>query len=130
MNAEPLIADLFTTKKGRHISQQYIYKNKISGEKLEVTLLQPTLSSDFIMEFDHVLRIIGEFGPYQKRLYILVNLAIIPAAFQMLMNVFIAREPQWSCSGLNSTHACPMEGQSCESIRYTSTYTSIVSEVR
>lgn len=82
-----------------------------------------------MMEFDHVLRIIGEFGPYQKRLYILVNLAIIPAAFQMLMNVFVARSPQWNCSGLNSTETCPMEGQPCETIRYTSTYTSIASEV-
>jgi hypothetical protein len=81
------------------------------------------------MEFDHVLRIIGEFGPYQKRLYILVNLAIIPAAFQMLMNIFIAREPQWSCSGLNSSQSCPKKGRPCDSIRYTSTYTSIASEV-
>ena len=82
-----------------------------------------------MMEFDHVLRIIGEFGPYQRRLYILVNLAIIPAAFQMLMNIFVARSPQWNCSGLNSTETCPMEGQPCETIRYTSTYTSIASEV-
>jgi hypothetical protein len=82
-----------------------------------------------MMEFDHVLRIIGEFGPYQKRLYILVNLAIIPAAFQMLMNIFIAREPQWSCSGLNTSQTCPTEGKPCETIRYTSTYTSIASEV-
>lgn len=81
------------------------------------------------MEFDQVLRIIGEFGPYQKRLYILVNLAIIPAAFQMLMNIFIAREPQWNCSGSNSTEVCPVEGRPCETIRYTSTYTSIASEV-
>ena len=81
------------------------------------------------MEFDHVLRIIGEFGPYQKRLYILVNLAIIPAAFQMLMNIFIAREPRWNCSALNVSQTCPTGERSCETIRYTSTYTSIASEV-
>lgn len=81
------------------------------------------------MEFDHVLRIIGEFGPYQKRLYILVNLAIIPAAFQMLMNIFIAREPQWNCTTLNTSQTCPKEGRSCGTIRFTSSYTSIASEV-
>ena len=83
-----------------------------------------------MMEFDNVLRIIGEFGPYQKRLYILVNLAIIPAAFQMLMNIFIAREPQWTCSVLNSTsQTCPRKGQRCGTVRFQSTYTSIASEV-
>ena len=83
------------------------------------------------MEFDNVLRIIGEFGSYQKRLYILVNLAIIPAAFQMLMNVFIGREPQWSCSSSSgSNRTCPLGERSCGTIRFASTFSSIVSEVR
>lgn len=80
------------------------------------------------MEFDHVLRIIGEFGSYQKRLYILVNLAIVPAAFQMLMNVFIGREPQWICSTSKNNQTCPLDETTCGSIRYTSTFSSIASE--
>ena len=81
------------------------------------------------MEFDHVLRIIGEFGPHQRRLYALLNLSLIPAAFQLLLQVFVGAEPRWVCVNSSSNETCLKNKSHCLDMQYTSKFTSIVTEV-
>ncbi|XP_046573280.1 organic cation transporter protein-like [Haliotis rubra] len=49
------------------------------------------------MKFDDVLALLGEFGPYQKRLYFLVCLTGICVAFQTLASVFTLTVPAHRC---------------------------------
>ena len=80
------------------------------------------------MEFDHVLRIIGEFGPHQRRLYVLLNLSLIPAAFQLLLHVFVGAEPIRICSLPNET--CNRNSSACAEVEYSSKSFTIIAEVR
>ena len=82
------------------------------------------------MEFDHVLRIIGEFGPHQRRLYVLLNLSLIPAAFQLLLQVFVGAEPRWTCSGSSTNETCKRNSSVCIETEYSSKSYTIVAEVR
>ena len=41
------------------------------------------------MDFDQILRLLGEFGPYQKRIFFLICLLDVPVAFHMLAQVFM-----------------------------------------
>ncbi|KAJ8315470.1 hypothetical protein KUTeg_007620 [Tegillarca granosa] len=41
------------------------------------------------MHFDDLLKQVGEFGPYQKRVYILLVLPTIFTAFQVMSPIFI-----------------------------------------
>ena len=50
------------------------------------------------MDLDSVLKKIGEFGPFQKRLYFLLCLVSIPAAFHNLGYVFWAARPDHWCA--------------------------------
>jgi hypothetical protein len=81
------------------------------------------------MEFDHVLKIVGEFGPHQKRLYILLCLSIVPASIQLLLLVFVAAEPKWICLNSPSNSTCPNNRSHCLERQYTTKFTSIVTEV-
>lgn len=78
------------------------------------------------MEFDHVLRIIGEFGPHQRRLYVLLNLSLIPAAFQLLLHVFVGAEPIRICSLPNET--CNRNSSACSEVEYSSKSFTIIAE--
>ncbi|KAK6169542.1 hypothetical protein SNE40_020578 [Patella caerulea] len=49
------------------------------------------------MKFDEIIEILGEFGPYQKRLYYLVCLPAISCAMQMLVTVFTLSIPNHRC---------------------------------
>ncbi|GFR86718.1 organic cation transporter protein [Elysia marginata] len=61
------------------------------------------------MKFDDILeKKTGEFGPYQKRIYVLVCLPAVAAAFLTLLPVFILAVPKHRCNlpGLtNDTYA-------------------------
>ncbi|CAG5134163.1 unnamed protein product [Candidula unifasciata] len=50
------------------------------------------------MKFDDVLAEVGEFGPYQKRLYHLLCLVGINAAFQVLSVIFTLAIPEHRCA--------------------------------
>ena len=76
-----------------------------------------------------MLRIVGEFGPHQRKLYVLLSLSIIPAAFQMLIHVFVGARPDWSCSASSKNESCAGNRSGCVGERYASTFTSIVTEV-
>ncbi|XP_071113439.1 organic cation transporter protein-like [Haliotis cracherodii] len=50
------------------------------------------------MKFDNILEHLGEFGSYQKRLYLLVCLSAISIAFQTLLPVFYLAVPDFRCA--------------------------------
>ncbi|GFN79340.1 organic cation transporter protein [Plakobranchus ocellatus] len=60
------------------------------------------------MKFDDLITELGEFGPYQQRVYFIVCLVGIPSAMQTLAAVFIQATPDHRCAlpGLpNDTYA-------------------------
>ncbi|XP_050415521.2 organic cation transporter protein [Patella vulgata] len=50
------------------------------------------------MKFDDILHHVGEFGPYQRRLYFLVCLPAITIAFHGMMPIFILDIPDYRCA--------------------------------
>lgn len=50
------------------------------------------------MKFDEILVVLGEFGLYQKRTYILVGLPAINAGVFMMINVFLLGNPDHRCA--------------------------------
>lgn len=51
-----------------------------------------------LLEVDQVFRQIGEFGPAQWRLFILLSLPTGWMALTVLAPNFIATDPGWNCS--------------------------------
>ena len=77
-----------------HQSTGFNYNTYCAGRKLLKTIN---------MDFDQLLiQHIGEFGRYQKILYIALSLVLFPAAFNNMAIVFLAAEPNHWCqvSGL------------------------------
>ena len=90
-----------------------------------------------IVDFDSALQHIGEFGRYQKKIYLLVNLISVPFSATMLIIVFVGAVPEWKCpspsaplSHCNSSHpgCCDKHGSLCNGGEYTSKFTSIATE--
>uniref|UniRef100_A0A0B7BP68 Major facilitator superfamily (MFS) profile domain-containing protein n=1 Tax=Arion vulgaris TaxID=1028688 RepID=A0A0B7BP68_9EUPU len=50
------------------------------------------------MKFDDIITELGEFGPYQKKIYYMVCLVAIPVAIQILMGVFTLAIPEHRCA--------------------------------
>ncbi|KAH9503726.1 hypothetical protein Btru_067253 [Bulinus truncatus] len=50
------------------------------------------------MKFDDVIHELGEFGTYQKRVFLLACLVFIPTSFHILMSVFILAVPDHRCA--------------------------------
>lgn len=48
-------------------------------------------------DFDRVIESLGGFGPYQRQVFILCNLMDTPAAWAMLLPIFIGAAPDWWC---------------------------------
>ncbi|KAK3778760.1 hypothetical protein RRG08_013031 [Elysia crispata] len=60
------------------------------------------------MKFDDIITELGEFGPYQRRIYLLTCLAPLCVSMQILGGVFIQATPDHRCAlpGLpNDTYA-------------------------
>lgn len=51
---------------------------------------------------DEYLGHVGEFGKRQIILQVLFCLMIIPATYQTLLLTFVANNPSWRCTGLNT----------------------------
>lgn len=49
------------------------------------------------MAYDDVIKLLGDFGPYQRRIYFLLCLPAISCALHKLANVFIIAEPNHRC---------------------------------
>ena len=56
------------------------------------------------MDYDELLVKLGEFGFFQKKVFFLVCLVGIPAAFYNLNIVFVAAEPDFWCSVPDANH--------------------------
>ncbi|OWF44985.1 organic cation transporter protein-like [Mizuhopecten yessoensis] len=54
-------------------------------------------------QFDETLKNIGEFGPYQRRIYFLLCLLIIFIGLSDVVNVFLLYKPSHRCSSFNTT---------------------------
>ena len=95
-------------------------------------------------EFENVIEDLGSFGPYQIRIFVLVSLFEIPCAWAMLLPVFIGAMPKWEClitgnssmvqnSSFIETNAtvggCTKDNRPCEGMKFSSEFTSIVTEV-
>lgn len=50
------------------------------------------------MKFDNVMRLLGEFGTYQKRNYVLVCLPVITISIQTMVSVFTLGVPEHRCA--------------------------------
>ncbi|XP_055889284.1 organic cation transporter protein-like [Biomphalaria glabrata] len=50
------------------------------------------------MKFDDVIHQLGDFGSYQKRMFLLTCLVSVPTAFHVLMSVFVLAVPDHRCA--------------------------------
>lgn len=83
-----------------------------------------------------MLKSIGEFGPFQKKVYLILNCLAFFQCCQMFLLVFVADKPQWHCSEnsfsktliLNNDSTCFKDGSACTEIDFSKDFTSIVSE--
>ncbi|XP_067838651.1 solute carrier family 22 member 4-like isoform X3 [Heptranchias perlo] len=56
-----------------------------------------------VQDYDEVPAFLGEWGPFQKSVFFLLSLTIIPNGYAGLVMVFLADTPQHSCRLPNST---------------------------
>ena len=88
------------------------------------------------MSLNNILSRIGEFGPFQIRVYLLLNALSVLRCCQMFLLVFIADKPQWNCllddlilDG-NKKFPCLNNGSVCSNVQFSGEFTSIASEWR
>ena len=87
------------------------------------------------MEYDNILKSIGEFGPYQKKVYFILNCLSFFQCFQMFLLVFVADKPRWQCRNVprrymdkNFDYPCLKNGSVCGAIVFDKEFTSVVTE--
>ncbi|XP_031572944.1 solute carrier family 22 member 15-like [Actinia tenebrosa] len=78
------------------------------------------------MDFDTALKEVGEFGSFQKKIFFITNILAFTVNSQMLIMVFTAAKPEWSCP--NSATQCNTDGSICSNAHFTTNFTSISSE--
>ncbi|XP_071950311.1 organic cation transporter protein-like [Antedon mediterranea] len=74
------------------------------------------------MDFDDVLKLLGDFGRYQKRQYAMVCLIVIPVAIHSLSHVFISAKTDHWCvvpelQNFNCTNSDSVEREACIKIK-------------
>ncbi|XP_028396517.1 solute carrier family 22 member 15-like [Dendronephthya gigantea] len=88
------------------------------------------------MEYDNILRKIGEFGPFQKKVFFILNSLSFFQCCQMFLLVFVGDKPRWRCSNVaikpyldkNLEYPCLKNGSACREISFDGEFTSVVSE--
>lgn len=78
------------------------------------------------MDFDTALKEVGEFGFFQKKAYFITNILAFAVSVQMLIMVFTAAKPEWTCA--NSATRCNADGSICSNAHFTTNFTSISTE--
>ena len=84
------------------------------------------------MEFDEVLKTVGEFGRVQKSNFLLLASLNGFMAMQMLALAFVGKEPPHvfcADSPISKLHPCSPKARPCSHYTYSKEFTSIVSEV-
>ena len=81
---------------------------------------------------------IGEFGRFQKSVYLLLNILTISQCCQRFLLVFVADKPQWQCSENehsyldqvtdNQGYPCYKNGSVCRNVTFDNEFTSIATE--
>ena len=79
-------------------------------------------------DFDSVVKNIGEFGAFQKKIFYGVQMTSFSLNLQMLVLVFAAAQPKWSCLEGFSSAPCTKTGAICPKARFSSDFTSIATE--
>lgn len=101
-----------------------------------------------MLEFENVLRQLGSFGPYQRRVFVLVSMFETPVAWAMLLPIFLNVVPEWKCPDssnasltynssftsnisfpLSNVKKCSESGLLCPEASFTKEIQTIVSEV-
>ena len=89
------------------------------------------------MDVDGALKQVGEFGRYQRKLFILISLSALPCNYQMLVLVFTTATPKWTCLEENMAdlkhcksleNCCALDGTICDKASFTTNFTSIATE--
>ena len=87
------------------------------------------------MEYDNILKNIGEFGLFQKKVYLILNCLSFFQCFQMFLLVFVADKPRWQCRNVGKQYLdkdveypCLKNGSACEVIVFDKEFTSAVTE--
>jgi len=87
----------------------------------------------FSMEIDEAFKIVGEYGPLQRRVFWSMALPQIFVAWQHILNAFVGAEPRFRCIGMDKkvyTDCKSADDNLCENFEFSDTnFTSIVSEV-
>lgn len=100
-------------------------------------LSAPANEQKIIMDVDSILKQIGEFGYHQRKLFILISLSALPCYYQMLLLVFAAATPKWTCPEGNKAtlkhcksleSCCASDGTICHGASFTTNFTSIATE--
>lgn len=108
-------------------------------------------------EYEAVLKELGSFGPFQRRVFILVSMFETPAAWAMLLPILLSAAPDYTClvpmngssknyddesitAGFNAStmnlnnstlvNTCLKNNNVCPGIKFIGDFTSIISEVR
>ena len=87
-------------------------------------------------QLNDILYRIGEFGPFQRRVYLLLNFLTVSRCCQMFLLVFVADKPDWACVidgdllETNERFPCLDNGSSCNDVQFNGEFTSITSEWR
>ena len=89
------------------------------------------------MDMDEVFDVIGQFGRYQKRVFIWYGMYQMAAAYFTMAVTFAGRTPQWHCvRGNDDNTGATIDDTGCRLFeagecapKYSTEFTSIVSEV-
>ena len=90
----------------------------------------PESSEGPLLEFDDVLKSVGEFGLWQKALFFLTcTFVIIPSAFLVTSVIFVSGTPKFQCTTPDIT--CDVEKccKNCTKYEFIQNYSTISTEV-
>ena len=91
----------------------------------------PESSEGSLLEFDDVLKSVGEFGSWQKALFFLTcTFVIIPTAFQITSVIFVSGTPKFQCTTPDMKCDVDKCCKNCTKYEFIQHYTTISTEVR
>ena len=90
----------------------------------------PESSEGPLLEFDDVLKSVGEFGLWQKALFFLTcTFVIIPSAFQITSVIFVSGTPKFQCTTPDITCDVDKCCKNCTKYEFIQNYSTISTEV-
>ena len=72
----------------------YVYDLETSGHSIyDLAITSDLDPPPSAMKYDDLVEYLGEFGPYQRKIYCLACLPVVAASVQTLITVFILAQP-------------------------------------